>query len=223
VEEYNLALEKLPLGVVLRKPDIEDELPPIGTKCRHNGCERKYEGPHSEGANCNYHPGMPVFHEGEKYWSCCKKKTISFIDFLSMPGCATGHCVFKETISTRIAKKVPKHDMTESNTNVYFAVYAKLIDPKSIKVTGTRDKLRISFYWNMGVLFDIEIGLKGPIIPTLCTAEVSSKMIELNLRKGDGTTWGQVGMVYDAETGLELHQKEHFAIPDIPLPTENIT
>ena len=27
---------------------------------------------------CLYHPGIPVFHEGMKYWSCCQRKTTEF-------------------------------------------------------------------------------------------------------------------------------------------------
>ncbi len=39
---------------------------------------------------CCFHPGVAVFHEGLKGWSCCSKKVINFDDFMQIPGCAVG-------------------------------------------------------------------------------------------------------------------------------------
>jgi len=41
-------------------------------------------------ADCEYHPGEPVFHDAEKVWSCCNKRSKDFTVFLGMPGCETG-------------------------------------------------------------------------------------------------------------------------------------
>lgn len=32
----------------------------------------------------------PIFHEGLKGWACCKKRVVSFDDFLAIPGCTVG-------------------------------------------------------------------------------------------------------------------------------------
>ena len=37
--------------------------------------------------SCQYHPGVPVFHDALKGWSCCKKRTTDFTDFLKIPVC----------------------------------------------------------------------------------------------------------------------------------------
>jgi hypothetical protein len=45
----------------------------LGTECVHNGCKAKFEGDRSRVEPCLYHPGAAIFHEGSKYWSCCKR------------------------------------------------------------------------------------------------------------------------------------------------------
>lgn len=34
---------------------------------------------------CRYHPGGPVFHDAIKRWSCCKKSSTDFTEFLNTP------------------------------------------------------------------------------------------------------------------------------------------
>ena len=46
--------------------------------------------------NCLYHPGVPIFHEGMKFWSCCQRKTSDFTAFLNQAGCTTGQCKWKK-------------------------------------------------------------------------------------------------------------------------------
>lgn len=36
---------------------------------------------------CQFHPGVPVFHDALKGWSCCNKKSTDFTQFLNIPGC----------------------------------------------------------------------------------------------------------------------------------------
>lgn len=37
--------------------------------------------------SCQFHPGIPVFHDALKGWSCCSKKSTDFTTFLNIPGC----------------------------------------------------------------------------------------------------------------------------------------
>lgn len=66
----------------------------IGQSCKNNSCKGTYEGAASDKEVCNYHPGVPIFHEGMKYWSCCQKKTTEFSRFLEQPGCTPGKHVW---------------------------------------------------------------------------------------------------------------------------------
>ena len=41
------------------------------------------------GEECVHHPGHPIFHEGSKGWSCCKKRVLDFDEFMKIEGCTT--------------------------------------------------------------------------------------------------------------------------------------
>ena len=34
-----------------------------------------------------YHPGQPIFHEGSKGWTCCKRRVLEFDEFMRIEGC----------------------------------------------------------------------------------------------------------------------------------------
>lgn len=59
-------------------------------QCYNKGCGTKYEPAKNEADSCRYHPGVPVFHDALKGWSCCKKRSTDFTEFLNIPGCTTG-------------------------------------------------------------------------------------------------------------------------------------
>lgn len=40
--------------------------------------------------SCRYHPGEPYFHDAKKQWTCCKKYSTDFSDFLILEGCTVG-------------------------------------------------------------------------------------------------------------------------------------
>lgn len=36
-----------------------------------------------------HHPGVPIFHEGSKGYSCCKRRVLEFDQFMQIEGCTT--------------------------------------------------------------------------------------------------------------------------------------
>lgn len=36
-----------------------------------------------------HHPGAPIFHEGSKGYSCCKRRVLEFDEFMKIEGCST--------------------------------------------------------------------------------------------------------------------------------------
>ena len=59
-------------------------------KCTRNKCGKEYGDDANLPNSCCYHPGVPVFHEGLKGWTCCDKRFTDFSEFLDYPGCTLG-------------------------------------------------------------------------------------------------------------------------------------
>lgn len=60
----------------------------MAQECVHNGCGKTFTDTQEK---CFYHPGPPIFHEGQKGWNCCKPRCLTFDEFLSIPPCTTGN------------------------------------------------------------------------------------------------------------------------------------
>ncbi|XP_054386593.2 cysteine and histidine-rich domain-containing protein 1-like, partial [Pongo abelii] len=54
------------------------------------GCGQRFDHETNSDDACTYHPGVPVFHDASKGWSCYKRRTTDFSDFLSIVGCTKG-------------------------------------------------------------------------------------------------------------------------------------
>lgn len=84
--------------VVDPEPPGSDEIS-IGTNCKNGGCSKTYEGVETNETTCRFHPGVPIFHEGLKFWSCCQRRTTDFNTFLSQVGCQEGTHTWKKEVS----------------------------------------------------------------------------------------------------------------------------
>jgi hypothetical protein len=73
-------------------PESEDDDPsleiPKGKICRRKACNEEYTGDRA-GEKCVYHPGAPLFHEGSKGYTCCKRRVLEFDEFMKIEGCKT--------------------------------------------------------------------------------------------------------------------------------------
>jgi hypothetical protein len=59
----------------------------MAQKCVHQGCGKTYT---DEDETCRYHPGPPIFHEGQKGWKCCKPRVLTFEEFMTIEPCTEG-------------------------------------------------------------------------------------------------------------------------------------
>jgi len=63
---------------------------PDGRACRRRGCGATYRaGAARDDETCVHHPGAPLFHEGSKGYTCCRRRVLEFDQFLKLEGCAT--------------------------------------------------------------------------------------------------------------------------------------
>ena len=65
--------------------------------CGNKGCTNlKFLEEENTSESCNFHSGVPVFHDLKKYWSCCLDKvTYEFDDFQKIETCSVGEHIKK--------------------------------------------------------------------------------------------------------------------------------
>lgn len=97
--EISSSLQQVVIEKTPTQGNIDSDEIAIGTICKNGGCGITFEGSETNETTCTYHPGIPIFHEGLKYWSCCQKKTTDFDTFLSQVGCERGNHVWKKEVS----------------------------------------------------------------------------------------------------------------------------
>lgn len=139
------------------KEAVEEEDPvesdtalPAGVVCKRGGCGYKHEGGPRDRASeaCKHHKGSPIFHEGSKGWSCCKRRVLDFNDFLQIEPCTTaksGHLFVgapkptagggadgEESVDCRM-------DHYETPNDVRLTVYAKAVDPANSSIEFKED------------------------------------------------------------------------------------
>ncbi|XP_065213349.1 cysteine and histidine-rich domain-containing protein morgana [Planococcus citri] len=160
---------------------------PIGTSCQNSGCTVSYDQGIAE--NCVHHPGTAIFHEGLKFWSCCRKMTSDFSKFLDQVGCTTGKHVWfkqKQAIQCRI-------DWHQTGASVVISVFAKNYDPHKSQVSLSPTRLKISiFFPKESEVFEKQYDLFGVIdVEKSCVSMLPTK-VEIKLTKAYAETWRDI-------------------------------
>jgi len=113
-------------------------------RCSHNACKQDFE----TNPKCIYHPGNQMFHDGLKFWTCCKIKTTDFNAFQNQPGCVEGeHDVKSEAEISRMRAKDLQIDELTSNSQIELTIYNKFIDFSSIRVHSNGEIVKIHFVY----------------------------------------------------------------------------
>ncbi|CAO3580562.1 unnamed protein product [Absidia cylindrospora] len=88
-------------------------------KCTHQGCGKDFGEETNIDNACQFHSGAPVFHEGLKGWSCCKKRVDDFDAFLQIPGCTFGrHSTEKPAVKETTKPSTPATWASSVNNGV---------------------------------------------------------------------------------------------------------
>ncbi|XP_027938192.1 cysteine and histidine-rich domain-containing protein RAR1 [Vigna unguiculata] len=86
-------------------------------RCQRIGCDATFSEDDNPDGSCRYHDSGPIFHDGTKEWSCCKKRSHDFSLFLEIPGCKTGkHTAVKQVIAP-VKKNTTPPPTAVSSTN----------------------------------------------------------------------------------------------------------
>ncbi|KAL4917612.1 HSP20-like chaperone [Aspergillus aurantiobrunneus] len=166
---------------------------PANATCRRKGCGASYNPDVSrEEEKCVHHPGQPVFHEGSKGWSCCKRRVLEFDAFLKIEGCTEkkkhlfvgkGKPAGEEKVET------VRNDFYQTATSVNVSLYLKKIDKDNAKVDFTSTGIALDLPTTDNKRYKDSFELFAPIDPEKSKFRVLGTKLELTLVKGDGTSW----------------------------------
>ncbi|KAM9600767.1 integrin beta-1-binding protein 2 isoform 1-T1 [Morphnus guianensis] len=161
-----------------------------GTTCKNAACKAIYQGPESNTEVCTFHPGVPVFHEGMKYWSCCGVKTTDFSAFLEQLGCSSGqHCWTgkgdKKAVSCR-------QDWHQTSSQVVVTVYAKNPLPALSSVKANRTVLEVHIIFEGNKIFQAELDLWGVIEIEKSFVSMVPTKVEIMLCKASPGSWARL-------------------------------
>lgn len=168
--------------------DLNRHSVPVGTSCKNAACKTEYVDENTNSSKCIYHPGIAIFHEGMKYWSCCQRKTSDFDNFLNQEGCTVGkHLWFKP----QNEKVLCRHDFHQAGNNfAILTVYSKNSNPEKTTIKANKIKLEIDVSFEGGnKTFTKSFDLFGVIKPEESKVEFYGTKVEIKLKKADVVTW----------------------------------
>lgn len=187
------ALDKLKLssGIEEEKKEEDNDEIKIGTSCKNGGCSKTYQGQESLEEVCVYHSGVPVFHEGMKYWSCCRRKTSDFNTFLAQEGCTTGKHLWTKKDDGK--KVVPcRHDWHQTGGEVTISVYAKNSLPELSRVEANSTLLNVHIVFEREKEFHQNVKLWGVIDVKRSYVTMTATKIEITMRKAEPMQWASL-------------------------------
>ncbi|XP_067945767.1 cysteine and histidine-rich domain-containing protein 1-like [Watersipora subatra] len=167
----------------------------VGTACNNNSCKEHYTGPESDKAECLYHPGVPVFHEGMKYWSCCQKKTTEFDKFMDQPGCKSGKHKWTLSAKEGAVKSTCRMDWHQTGSHVTISVFSKCADPIKTVVKVNRVAIDIYIVYEGDSIFTNSFELDGVINVEKSSVKLLGAKVEIALKKAAPQSWAQLKFV----------------------------
>lgn len=152
---------------------------------------------------------QPIFHEGSKGYSCCKKRTLEFDDFLKLAGCKRGRHLFvgaaksnedeEELVECRM-------DHYQTPGQVIVSVFGRNASKEKSTVTFESQSVRKPPFFREyqpddDRQFTVDLvlpsnkrhvrtfSLFGPIDPSASSYRLIAPKCEITLVKADGRSW----------------------------------
>ncbi|XP_065136515.1 cysteine and histidine-rich domain-containing protein 1a [Paramisgurnus dabryanus] len=187
-------LEKLRLEDNSRLSEKEEEGNEVqpGTACKNGGCSKTYDSPKTDEETCLYHPGVPIFHEGMKYWSCCKRKTSDFNTFLSQEGCSQGSHQWRKDTGKKVAPC--RFDWHQTGSQVTVSIYAKNCNPELSLMEANSTSLKIYLNFEREKEFELNINLWGVIDVSKSIVNMMAAKVEIVMKKAEPMSWARLDL-----------------------------
>ncbi|KAK5675432.1 hypothetical protein LTS10_011874 [Elasticomyces elasticus] len=166
-----------------------------GATCKRKACGVVYKGGQSgEGEECVHHPGAPIFHEGSKGWTCCKRRVLEFDEFMKIPGCTTkDKHVFvgkKKDAQDEEEVKEVRNDFYQTATSVIASLYFKKIDKARSKVEFVDEEtVELDLHTSDAKRYRTRMTTFGKIDAEKSSFKIMGTKLELTLAKADGMGW----------------------------------
>ncbi|KAK5053964.1 hypothetical protein LTR84_001926 [Exophiala bonariae] len=196
-------------------PDESDDpdasIPPSAS-CKRRGCGKSQDSSVArDDEECTYHPGVPIFHEGSKGWTCCKRRVLEFDEFLKIEGCRTRsrHCYVGKKKKIRDAddghggpaeaeeeEKLPtvRNDFYQTPSSVIVSFYLKKIDKARAKVefAESGETVTLDLPTSDGKRFASVLPLFAPVDPEKSSFKIMGTKLEMVLVKKDVASWSSL-------------------------------
>ncbi|KAI5805940.1 HSP20-like chaperone [Geopyxis carbonaria] len=171
--------------------DPADAAIPEDAKCKRLGCGATYSGGERKDEECTFHPGAPLFHEGSKGYTCCKRRVLEFDQFLKIEGCANNRHLFVGAPKSLEEEELVqcRNDFYQTYTDVIVSIFAKKVDKDNATIEFDERELRVDLPMPDKKRFKITYPLYGKIDPEKSEFKIMGTKVELKLKKADGTSW----------------------------------
>ncbi|WEW55791.1 hypothetical protein PRK78_001224 [Emydomyces testavorans] len=178
-------------------PESESDDPsleiPANSECRRRGCTTKYtSGASRNEEECAHHPGQPIFHEGSKGWSCCKRRVLEFDEFMKISGCKTKkrHLFIGKGSKGEEKVDTVRTDFYQTASTVIVSFYLKKIDKNTAKVEfSSPTTIQFDLPTTDNKRYRDTYNLFAPIDPEKSEFKIMGTKLELTLVKADGSSW----------------------------------
>ncbi|EDV92734.1 cysteine and histidine-rich domain-containing protein [Drosophila grimshawi] len=186
------ALKSRPTAAPAATEASEDGIA-VGTNCKNIGCTYSYTNTSSDYGECTHHPGVPIFHEGLKFWSCCQKRTSDFAQFMAQKGCVYGQHKFVKNEEDKNVVTC-RYDWHQTATNVVVAVYAKKYHyaQSVLEVNPIRLHIMLVFPEQENAKFNLDLELRGIINVQKASAQMFATKVEITLPKLEPGSWSNL-------------------------------
>lgn len=196
--------------------DDPDAPTPPSTTCKRRSCGKNSAEVKSRDDECTFHPGIPIFHEGSKGWTCCKRRVLEFDEFMKIEGCKTrtGHCF----VGKRAAKKNSttgnqeeiledvRNDFYQTPNTLIVSFYLKKIDKERAKVEFLDDGsgIDLDLPTSDGKRFTKRIETWKELSPEKSKFKILGTKLEMELHKKDGGVGWPMLLKGGRETGERI-------------------